>query len=201
MGSTIQPNLPTLFEQLHLKFISENMNIKYSSIEEKLKEPEFNDYKQMIEESISKFIFAINKYEKSGDKHDIYSLTQNRAEKYINDYAEKISLEVRSEYVCQIIDTLRHAFSSYAYDGLHQLYTRQENEDWYPKIILKGILKPNDIHTLDDEIELYRGCDIDEYNNQSYGQAWTTSLEIAKMFAFKHYVGQPWFENSRSFSR
>jgi len=40
---------------------------------------------------------------------------------------------------------------------------------------------------------LYRGCDIVEFEEKAFGQAWTTSLEIARKFAYSHYSNQEWF--------
>lgn len=97
-----------------------------------------------------------------------------------------------------MLDALRYSFVCYAYNGLHQLYTRQENECWHPKIVLTEILEPNDIDSLPQVLTLYRGCDISELENLSFGQAWSTSLESAKKFAYTNYLGQDWFdENSR----
>ena len=119
--------------------------------------------------------------------------TDNDAEERINSYALKYLGNVKDSNVYQVLDALRHAFVSYAYNGLHQLYTRQENEGWYPKIILTEILKPNDIGSLDEVIKIYRGCGKSEFINKKFGQAWTTSLKVAKDFAYVHYEGQDWF--------
>jgi hypothetical protein len=70
----------------------------------------------------------------------------------------------------------------------------QENEGWYPKIILKNIMHPNDIDSLDDEFLIYRGCEISEFEAKQFGQSWTTSEKVARDFAFKHYESQDWFE-------
>ncbi len=74
------------------------------------------------------------------------------------DKAEDRILDIFLSYECihtnnaaySLLDTLRYAFDGIAYGGLHQLYTRQENEGWYPKIKLINELKPNDIDTLDE---------------------------------------------------
>jgi hypothetical protein len=101
---------------------------------------------------------------------------------------------IEVEVAIQLFDALRNSFSCYAYNGIHQLYTRQENESWYPKIKLVERLEPNDIDSLDEMIKIYCGCDAGEFNNYSYGQAWTTSLDVASDFAFKHYQNQDWFK-------
>ncbi|GMB69398.1 hypothetical protein PBNK5_29150 [Pectobacterium brasiliense] len=59
------------------------------------------------------------------------------------------------------------------------MYTLQENESWYPTIIIGEIIYPNDIHTLDEEITLNRGCDITEFEKIEFGQAWKTNSSVA----------------------
>lgn len=39
-------------------------------------------------------------------------------------------------------------------------------------------------------VEIYRGCDISEFNLKEFNQAWTTKQNIA----FKHYSNQKWFK-------
>jgi hypothetical protein len=92
-----------------------------------------------------------------------------------------------------IIDPMRHAFDGFAYGGLHQLFTRQENEAWYPKICLTRELKPNDIATLGETVKIYRGCSASEHSSKIYGQSWSTSKKVAEEFAYVHYQNQPWF--------
>lgn len=93
-----------------------------------------------------------------------------------------------------IIDTLRHVFDGFAHGGLHQIFTRQENEDWYPKVRLNRELKPNDIAILDETVTIYRGCSTCEYTSKKYGQSWTTSKTVADLFAYSHYQNQTWFK-------
>jgi hypothetical protein len=122
----------------------------------------------------------------------------NKAEEAINKYALSWMNDFSYEdKIYQTIDSLRHAFSSFAFNGLHQLYTRQENEAWYPKVVLNEILFPNDIDTLDDPVTLYRGCSISEYERGEFGQAWSTSKDRANDFAFQHYASQPWFDQTK----
>ncbi len=92
------------------------------------------------------------------------------------------------------IDSIRHSFFSYCVGGIHDLYCNQENEDWYPPVELTECLYPNDNDKLPEIITIYRGCCVDEYDNQSFGQAWTTDIEIAKTFAYIHYSNQSWFD-------
>ena len=96
--------------------------------------------------------------------------------------------------IVEIIDALRLAFCAFFRGGLHELYTYQENEYWFPKITLTEILTPNDIEDLEDEVVIYRGCNFLEYESGKYGQAWSTSEEVANSFAFKYYQDAPWFD-------
>ncbi len=114
----------------------------------------------------------------------------------INELSCDIGRQLTSSASVQTLDTLRHAFASFAAGGLHQLFTRQENESWYPKVVLCRKIKPNDISSLPKELKLYRGTSLEEHNCRQYGQSWTTKKTIANKFAFQHYVGQKWFDSS-----
>ena len=92
------------------------------------------------------------------------------------------------------IDSIRMAFVRFISGGLKDLFVYQENEAWYPKIILKNILEPNDIESLDEESIIYRGCDLSEFELKQFGQSWTTSESIARDFAYNHYDAQDWFD-------
>ncbi len=93
----------------------------------------------------------------------------------------------------EFIDSMWHAFIFFSQGGMRSLFRHQENEAWYPKIQLKQIIVPNDIHDLDQVIYLYRGCDLSEHKNNKYGQSWSTSECIAREFAFIHYCSTAWF--------
>jgi len=97
----------------------------------------------------------------------------------------------------EIFDSLRHAFNAFVVGGLHELYIYQSNESWYPRIRLQSELKPNDISILPSTIEIYRGCDVSELSKKQYGQSWSTSIDVAKEFAFIHYASQPWFKKEK----
>lgn len=55
-------------------------------------------------------------------------------------------------------------------------------------------MTPNDIEDLEDEVVIYRGCSVSEHESGEYGQAWSTSEEVANSFAFKNYQNAPWFD-------
>ena len=64
-------------------------------------------------------------------------------------------------------------------------------------MVLTEVLTPNDIYLLPQVFTLYRGCEISELKRNSFGQAWTTSPDIAKAFAYTHYQGQYWFDENK----
>lgn len=179
-------------------FMSKNMKVVVESIESKLSEPFFSEFKEVAIAAISRSIEAIKVFEASGLHRDLSCLRGNQAEDLINVLFCEITDEIVNSEAFQVFDALRHSFVCYAYNGLHQLYTRQENECWHPKIVLTEVLEPNDIDSLPRVLTLYRGCDISELENRAFGQAWSTSLESAQKFAYVHYLGQDWFdENNR----
>jgi len=186
-----------MFDDADRHFMVSNMKIIVESIESKLDEYFFEDFKDVAIFAISKYIEAIKNFEASGVARDLYSGQYNQAEECINSHHTHIVGKMENQEVIQIFDALRHSFSCYAYNGLHQLYTRQENECWHPKIKLTEILVPNDIENLDQVLTLYRGCDVSEFENGTFGQAWSTSLESAKEFAYLHYKDQDWFDINR----
>ncbi|MCK3865706.1 hypothetical protein [Pseudomonas sp. B329] len=177
-------------------FMSKNMKIVVESIESKLNEPFFFEFKNIATAAVSKYIEAIKELEVSGTRQDLTYFKDNQAEESINAHFFEITDKIVNSEVLQVLDALRYSFMCYAYNGLHQLYTRQENECWHPKIILTEVLEPNDIDSLPQVFTLYRGCDISELEKLSFGQAWTTSLNIAKKFAYTNYLGQDWLDES-----
>lgn len=187
-----------MFSDSDRDFMAKNMKIVVESIESKLNEPFFAEFKEIAIDAISKYIGAIKEFEASGEHRDLTCGQDNKAEESIRSHFCEIADGIGNSDAFQVLDALRHSFLCYAYNGLHQLYTRQENECWHPKIRLTEILEPNDIDSLPQTFTLYRGCDISELEKKSFGQAWTTSLEAAKEFAYTHYRNQDWFdENNR----
>lgn len=185
-----------MFSDADRDFMATNMKIVVESIESKLNEPFFSEFKEIAIDAISQYIGAIKEFEASGVLRDLTCGQDNKAEEFIRAHFSEITDGIDNSDAFQVFDALRHSFSCYAYNGLHQLYTRQENECWHPKIRLTEILEPNDIDSLAQTFTLYRGCDISELKKKSFGQAWTTSLEAAKEFAYTHYRSQDWFDGN-----
>lgn len=174
-------------------FVSNEMKISLESIDSKLSEGFLYSYRQKFETAISFFVSCIRMQEEVEYRIDRASFESSLAENAINQHYLDLSEKISDVEANAILDSIRHAFCSYAYNGLHQLFTRQENEVWYPKIILDCELKPNNIDLLPEIVVLYRGTDLAELKLSSFGQSWTTKVEVAREFAYKHYEGQNWF--------
>lgn len=187
-----------MFSDSGRDFMARNMKIVVESIESKLNEPIFAEFKAVAVTAIESYINVIKDLEGSGGRQDLTCSQDNKAEESIRTHFCEITdgMDHHSP-IYQALDALRHSFSCYAYDGLHQLYTRQENESWYPKIKLTEILEPNDIDLFPQNLTIYRGCDISEFENNSFGQAWSTSPRVAKEFAHVHYSNQEWFDENK----
>ena len=175
-------------------FISNEMSISLASINSKLSENALLPYTDRLESAISFFIRSILAQNKSGYFFSGGSFHLSPAQVQINNYSAKLSEDLSGTEALPVLDTLRCAFSQFARNGLLELFTCQENVGWYPKVILKKELRPNDISDLPSLVTLYRGTDIAEHTTSSYGQSWTTRKEIAHLFAFKNYVGEPSFK-------
>ncbi|MBR9884375.1 MAG: hypothetical protein GYB21_12280 [Oceanospirillales bacterium] len=180
------------------EFVSRSMKIDLESVFDRFDKDDIRNYKNELESAVTLFAQAIFDQIESGIVIDMLSCGENPAEVVINQHSVELSDHISSEAAESVLDSLRHAFCSFAFGGLHQLFTRQENEVWYPKIILDEVLEPNDIDALPEIITLYRGTDLAELNSKRFGQSWTTSKDVAREFAFKHYASQSWFkEESR----
>ncbi|MGO2497320.1 MAG: hypothetical protein ACTH6I_04810 [Vibrio litoralis] len=180
------------------KFITNSMKIELNSIVDKLNEVELKEFKADLIELVEYCVGELISYEPNRVDPVMCLSNQNSTEDAINKYALELAERIGDhEKVNEVIDTLRHSFSCFAYNGLHQLYTRQENERWHPSVVLTEVLEPNDIETLDEAVILYRGCDLVEYESKNFGQAWSTSKDRATDFAYRHYASQPWFERKK----
>ena len=168
----------TFNKELH-QFLTDEMCIDAKDLIGKIHELECSAHINDIYKIIGEFFATV---QEKGVEEKIQSVFLNHEHLFDNKHAY------------EIIDPLRHAFDGFAYGGLHQLYTRQENEAWYPKIRLTRELKPNDIATLDFIVTIYRGCSTSEHPSKEYGQSWSTSKNVADKFAYVHYQHQPWFK-------
>jgi len=174
-------------------FISKEMKISLESIDSKLGEDIFLSYRAHFDAAISFFIKSIRVQNDLGYKFDYASFEDSPAEHAINRHYNELSEIINNVEVNGVLDSIRHAFCSFAYNGIHQLFTRQENEVWYPKVVLDSEIKPNDIDSFPESVVIYRGADISELELSSFGQSWTTKEQVAREFAFLHYESQHWF--------
>lgn len=174
-------------------FITNEMKLSLESIDLKLSEGFLSPYRKKFEASISLFVKYVRMQNELGYKFDQYSFEDSPAEKKINRHYIELSDSIDNVEADAILDSIRHAFCSFARGGIHQLFTHQENEVWYPKVILDSELHPNNIDSLPEIIVLYRGADISELKFLNFGQSWTTKEDVAREFAYRHYANQNWF--------
>ncbi len=159
-------------------FLSKEMSIDIDWLEQEFNSPDLVDSKQMLESYVSNLICATR---------------NDNQEKILEQFKAVVTPMGDKTENYEILDSLRHAFTSFAKGRLFDLYVYQENDSWYPKIVLKSELKPNDINNLPNSIDIYRGCNISEFDSKEYGQSWSTSEEVAKEFAYTHYASYPWY--------
>lgn len=155
------------------------MSIDVDWLELELDSPELISSKNGVESFISELVGSIN--------------SKNPGQKIFKYFEVATPLNEKTKNY-EVFDSLRHVFSVFISGGLYDLYTHQSNEGWYPKIALDSELTPNDISDLPSSIEIYRGCDISEFTSNKYGQSWSTSIQIAKEFAYQYYAHQSWYK-------
>lgn len=105
--------------------------------------------------------------------------------------------DLTNEFIQSMFDCFKEWQS---YDGLllqMNLYehTNRGTDNWFPLVTIAE--KINEC-TLDGEfITVYRGCNIEEYETNTYRQrqSWTTDLAVAKVFAFNHPSTRSCLEN------
>jgi len=123
-------------------------------------------------------------------KNKVSSYSFHHHKKRINKEITDIYKKYRSSDNEYFFDNLREVYLNYVHGGIIQCYQNTTIDKWYPKIIIKNILEPNDILTLKEEITIYRGTSLEEYKSKKYGQSWSIEKSVANSFAFKEYCGQ-----------
>ena len=174
-------------------FLAVHMKISVSHVEKKLSESWLSGDRVEIEGFISFCVQAVRvcKFGVIGD-----SQTESNSREVverINHFAIFLQGKIFDESAREILDAFRHVFQLYAFGGLHDLWVYQENEMWYPKIFLDCEIRPNCIHLLPDNIVIYRGASISEWEVSRYGQSWSTQEAVARNFAYKCYEHMSWF--------
>lgn len=174
-------NLDVALNSKQKQFVKNNMQISIDHLNENAACRNSSQVASLISLYVSKLIDALMLSKSEDCLKDIYI-----------EYSQKTALNAEVEY----LESIWHAFHVFRKGGLYDLYRFQQNEGWYPKIALTKELQPNDISTLDNKITIFRGCDISEFEKSQYGQSWSTDVNVAKEFAFKHYASQGWFNHS-----
>lgn len=168
-----------IFEAELSRFLNIDMCIDVNALEAALSTHETEEHSRALFKVVGEFRKALNEKDARLEILKIYQEFQ-------------ILLEFGESRIA--LDSLHHAFTVFACGGLLDLYKFQDNQAWYPKIVIGREILPNDIETLDTVVTIYRGCSALEFFNRNYGQAWTTSLEIANLFAYSHYSQEPSFD-------
>ncbi len=140
-------------------FMSSEMKIDMKHLDAKLNENHIRADKNKIEKAISLYIKEITDQNELGVVPDRFLDIDSEAERKIDSYTNELLGNLTNNSSWVVLDSIRNVFCSYAFNGLHQLFTRQVNEVWHPKIVLDEILEPNDIEKLPNIITIYRGTD------------------------------------------
>jgi len=177
-------------KEVSRSYLKNDMSIDVADLEAHFIANVIDEDRGLINAAVDDFVSVASK----GETTKRVFLEEQQSVKSINHIFNQITFQSNtSSYFC---DAIRYAFTHFVDGGLLQLYEHQQNECWFPTLILKKTLEPNDIDALPDILTIYRGCDICEHTNHTYKQAWTTCKEVAQQFAFVHYQGQDWFNKA-----
>jgi hypothetical protein len=179
-----------------VEFISQRMKIDTSSLLDKFDEFTAGDDRRHLEDALARFACLVIGHEVNGGIRNANPWDSSPTEVAIYNSFCELSSDLYSAKARDVMDSLRHAFCNYASGGLHQLFTGQECEGWYPTVVLDEVLNPNDIDTLPENVELYRGTSVGELRGRTFGQSWSTCENVAHGFAFVHYAHEPCFNKN-----
>lgn len=149
--------------------------------------------KYMNERKIEKVDFFVELLSYMKESYEENSSNQNKKRKIDNDVLKiqkehHVNTDIFDEDIAFIIsDAIRQNYIYFCDGGIIQAWEQIQAEEWYPRIIFKEKIEGFDIDTLPEEIILYRGTSQEEYDSESFGQAWSLKKSIAKKFAFEHY--------------
>ncbi|WP_157735893.1 hypothetical protein [Granulosicoccus antarcticus] len=131
------------------------------------------------------------------DVTDYYAqrLTKKQNCDYVSAQHIRRKSAMKSTESKNVLCSLRHAFTSFSEYSIEDLFIYQENQDWYPKIVLTQHIDTADLSGHPAVLRVYRGCDEHELNQHSFGQSWSLNKSVAHEFAYVHYSSQPWFES------
>lgn len=93
-----------------------------------------------------------------------------------------------------IASTFEMTAEAYA-RGLRDAYTTGQPQDRYEALLCfhavrdrRALMNEEERKVLQDmpqQVQLFRGCSIEEYNKQVYGSSWTTERSVADFFAWR----------------
>lgn len=178
-----------------ISYLTQTLSLDIEHLSKRLSELQTEDSKRIVDfiQCCVNICSDPNLMPDSGISHNYFD--HPRIRKLTQEYAG-FEDTFKTDDAKAVFDVIHHAFSHFMVGGLQQLYEHQQNEVWYPKIILTQELTPNDIDSLPEILKVYRGCNFSEFKSKNFKQAWTTNMDIASDFAFRHYARYEWFNLS-----
>ncbi|WNC72724.1 hypothetical protein RGQ13_01715 [Thalassotalea psychrophila] len=167
-----------------IEFLSKDMCIDIHDLKIKLGSEGLNNHSSQIESFLNRVVDLFNE---NSDSKKIVELINNEFNYFCDDLNED-SFEV--------LDSMRHAFTTFSNRSIKNLYFEQENQCWYPNIVLSSVVDKAELEDKPDTLIVYRGCDVKEMFQEVFEQSWTISKDVAKDFAFKHYQYENWFSSA-----
>ena len=65
-------------------------------------------------------------------------------------------------------------------------HTNRGGENWFPIVEITSPVA--DYSTQPEVLTLFRGCSLNEFESKGYRQSWSSVFDVAKAFAYTHYV-------------
>lgn len=188
--------MKNIFSNVGEKFLRDEMNICMVDLIDKIIMSDASQHQVLFRKLVDMLISLKlpNEYSTLGSHKN--SENRNYISQQFSKFIEKYNI-TEEDTAYPIFDNLCHAFIVFKEFGLYGLHKNRAAECWYPKVIIReDIGSRDDIDQLCDEIIAYRGTSKVEYDSKKFGQAWTLAREVADDFAFTHYQGQDFYENT-----
>jgi polyhydroxyalkanoate synthesis regulator protein len=64
-------------------------------------------------------------------------------------------------------------------------HTNRGGDNWFPIVEIASPVK--DYSDQPQNITVFRGCSLKEFESKNYRQSWSSELDVAKIFAFTHF--------------
>lgn len=96
--------------------------------------------------------------------------------------------DLTNDFLQTVFDVFKE-WQSYEGVQLHKSiykHTNRSTDNWFPVVRIEEQI--NECSVLDDNLVVYRGCNQDEFETNTFQQrqSWTRDINIAKTFAYRH---------------